>query len=829
MKVVIAEKPNLAKNIISAIGGKNFSWKDGYAENSDYIVTWTFGHLFELADMHSYLNKDSDSVRTAWSLENLPFCPKEFHYELKKDPKTKKVDPGVRKQFQTIKSLLARKDVDSIIHAGDADREGEIIIRNILRMAGNRHPVFRLWLPSQTPETIREGLRTMKNDSEYDDLAREGYARSFEDWLFGINLTQTSTLQCGSLLRVGRVITAMVKAVYDRDMEIKNFVPTPYLIVGSQEETNGEKVPLKCKKSFSVEDRAQAQALADRLNAAGAVVTDISAEEKIIHAGKLLSQTDLQALAGKKYKLSPMETLSIAQKLYDAGYATYPRTPTQYLATKEKKKTDHVIEILQSMGYHVEPKSSKKIYDDSKVESHSAITPTEKIPEKGVLSPKEQLVYDIILNRFLAVFCSIPCKVERTTITITSGDTEFHLRGDVYIQRGWMEYEDTGRSDKVLPKLSVGDNVNIFFKVSEQETKPPSHYTVESFGKFLQNPFKKKVIDANNEDVSDEEDAEQSLAQTEDEFQDDDEDYKAILSGLEIGTEATRAGIIDKAIMSEYISLKNNKYTILPGGIYYIETLWKMGITIDKYKTAELGRTLKRVYRGELSIQTCIDHCMDEVRAYFDAAVATEVERHTGPGLGSGIITTCPLCGGDVKEGKKGYYCSNYQTCSLKGLWKNACFVSITPKDVIALLKGSVISKPAKTKSGNKITKKLRYDIEDGQIVDVTFEPMTAGTAKKGEGPQTLKCPSCGSPIIERPSSFSCTNESCGFVLWKQARYFDNTLRISATKAKALLSGKHALFTLKSKTGKEYDGYLKLKVNGKYANFEADGFPDSQK
>ena len=329
MKLLIAEKPNLAKNIITAIGMGKFKWEDCYAESSDYIVTWAFGHLFELKSLDDYIGKTGNGGdRPGWTLEHLPYCPKQFRYELKKNPKTRKTDAGVRKQFETIRKLLERKDVTSVIHAGDADREGEIIIRTILEMADNTKPVYRLWLPAQTSEDIRDGLQNMEPDYKYNNLADEGYARTYVDWLFGINLTRIATIQSGSLLRVGRVVVPIVKAIYDRDMEIRNFKPISYLVVSSQEETEGEPIRLTHKSTFSREDRALAQDLADHLNSMKARVSDIKTEEKTISSGKLLNQSGLQALAGKKYQISPKETLDIAQKLYEGGYITYPRTPS---------------------------------------------------------------------------------------------------------------------------------------------------------------------------------------------------------------------------------------------------------------------------------------------------------------------------------------------------------------------------------------------------------------------------------------------------------------------------------------------------------------------
>lgn len=815
-QLIIAEKPNLALNIISALGRSQFQLKDGFAQSDAYVVTWAFGHLFELMDLEDYL--PSKEEPSGWKLEGLPFCPPEFLYTLRRNPKTKKPDSGVQRQFQVIQSLLSRKDVTSVIHAGDADREGEIIIRTLLKMAKNRKPVYRLWIPAQTAEDIQEGLRQMEPDAKYDCLAQEGYTRSYVDWLFGINLTRAASIHSGTLLRVGRVIVPIVKAIYDRDMAIQNFKPDPYLIVVSEEKTNGEPIRLACKTRFAKDDQAAAEALASLLNQQTAIVEQVSKEEKVLSAGKLFNQSKLQAAAGKKFKLSPKETLDIAQKLYENGYTTYPRTSSEYLATSERGKTNRIVALLANQGYQVAPKDSlKSIYDDSKIESHSAITPTNKFPAAGSLNAKEQQIYNLILSRFLAVFCAVPCTVQRATMVIRIGDQSFTLKGDVISQRGWMLYEDGHQSEKVLPLLSVGDVVHTRFRIEERKTKPPAHYTVETLGNYLRNPFRQERSIADQEDASDD------LLTVDGPVQDD-EEYAAILSGLEIGTEATRAGIIDRAIQSGYIALKNNQYRILPGGIYYIEALWKMGMEIDANQTATLGRMLKKVHHGELSVQDVTDYSMKEIHTYFEKARAANVALKPAEARPS-YICNCPVCGGEIREGKKGYYCSNYQTCSLRGLWKNACYVQINPKDVVALLSGATISKSYQTKQGTRATKKLRYDLAGGKILDVTNEPMTTGSGTNGKPAEVLKCPLCGDPIIERPSSYSCSNHHCKFVLWKETKYFHNRLMITPAKAKALLSGKHAVFQLTNRQGKPYNGYLKLKINGSYINFEPDGYP----
>ena len=246
MILIIAEKPSLARNIGAGIG--KMANKNGYLEGNGYIITWAFGHLFSLADIE-YYNPSPDGTNK-WSMQNLPCFPQRFVFELKKDAK-KQIDPGVQKQFNTIKYLCNRSDVDMIVNAGDADREGEIIVRLCIQNAlESPKEIKRLWLPDQTPQTVAKALTEMKLDDEYNNLANEGFARTYIDWLYGVNLTRYATLKTGTLLRVGRVIVPIVKAIYDRDMAIKNFVPETYYIISSKEMTNGEIIELNGKEKL---------------------------------------------------------------------------------------------------------------------------------------------------------------------------------------------------------------------------------------------------------------------------------------------------------------------------------------------------------------------------------------------------------------------------------------------------------------------------------------------------------------------------------------------------------------------------------------------------
>lgn len=633
--LIIAEKPSLARNIASSIGGMKKA--DGYMQGGKYIVTWAFGHLFSLADIEDY--RPSGSGR--WTLENIPCFPEKFEFHLKKD-RAKEVDPGVRKQFEVIKSLCLREDVDTVVNAGDSDREGEIIIRICVEKANIPQKSFkRLWLPDQTPQTITKALSEMKDETEYENLANEGFARTYIDWLYGVNLTRYATLKTGTLLRVGRVIVPIVKAVYDRDLAIRNFKPEIYYGISSKEETKGEEIELVSKEKIPKDKLSDAQQLCEKYNSQKAVVIAKKKKKDTLNPGKLYSLTKLQNVLGKKYKMPMEESLKIVQGLYEKGYVTYPRTNSEYLASAEQDKVKEIISGVAKLGYPVEFKFKKTIFDDSKIESHSALTPTYKIPRKDALSKEEYIVYSTIMRRFAAVFCSEECIAEKNEIKIRVGDLEeFTLKGTVIVQKGWTKYDDYNRRDKVLPPFEKGDIVNINFKPCEKETNPPRHYTIETLNNYLKNPFREEKQNIETED--------------------DEEEYRAIFEGLELGTEATRTGIIDNAIKSGYLQLKKDVYTILPPGEFLIESLARMNISMDKYKTSQLGKALKKVYRGELTVKDSVEIAKKEISEVFDER-EVKPELDTNDGFIGDIAGKCPVCGKDVVRTRYGYACSGYR------------------------------------------------------------------------------------------------------------------------------------------------------------------------
>lgn len=669
MKLIIAEKPSLARSIVAALGGNTKG--SGFYTVGDYIVTWAFGHLFSLADVEYYTGGERGSK---WTLEGLPCFPEAFCYELRKSGKG---DDGTARQFEVIRSLCRRADVDTIINAGDSDREGEIIVRLCIMKSFDLTPTqpffvegkrfARLWLPDQTAETIQAALHESPDESNYDRLANEGFARTYMDWLYGINLTRFATLKSGTLLRVGRVIVPIVRAICERDRAIRDFTPEKYYQPRSNAVTNGEEVELLSKQKFDKNSFGDCQKKCAEYNALGAVVTEVRRKKDRLSPGKLWSLSKLQSFLGKKYKMSMPRSLEVLQKLYEEGYVTYPRTNSEYLATAEKDKVKRVIAAVSKLGYPITFKDTKQIFDDSKIEAHSALTPTTKIPDKNRFSGDEATVYGAIMRRFAAVFCSLDCIVDKTEIKIAVGNPpetgeEFTLKGTVMVEPGWTKYDDYTAKDKILPSLKKGDVVNIDFVPAEKETSPPKHYTIETLNNYLKNPFRDELSKKDDEE-------------------NDAEEYRAVFEGLELGTEATRTQIIDNARSSGYIQLKKDVYTILPDGEYLVDALGAMGIGMNKYKTAELGKALKSVYRGEMSVRAATEIAEAEIRSVFELANSS-----ASTGFAGDVIGACPLCGKDVVRTRRGYGCSGYKEGCKFTIWSTVASRQISVAEAKMLI-----------------------------------------------------------------------------------------------------------------------------------------------
>lgn len=684
-QLIICEKPSLARNVLSALETREkFTKKSGYYEGTNYVISYCFGHLFELYEPSDYIYGVNSKQKDHWTMDNLPIIPKEFKYKISKDS-------GVKAQYKILKSLLSRSDISSVLHCGDADREGELIVRNVLTEAKNRKPVYRLWLPEQTKNTILKAVDTAKPDDQYDNLANEGYARTYIDWLYGMNLTRYVSLASGKFpgYPCGRVLNAIVEAIYDRDMEIENFKVEDYYI--SQHEDTKDSVAYTLSTSVKEKDKAKAEAHTKELNTSGDMtVVSVESKRTTARPPKLFSLSKVQGVLSKRYKMPMKKSLQVIQGLYEKGYLSYPRTNTEYLAEDEKDKVKEILATLTKHGYSVKFRDGKSIFDDAKIESHSALTPTYKFPSG--LSDDEQKVYDTILNRFCAVFCDEDCIVDKTKVVIQAGNGEqFALNGSVVRQKGFLKYEPSNKN-KEIPHFEKGETISPKFKTITKQTTPPAHYTVETLMNFLKNPYKKELADGPDE--------EQEMSA---------EDYKAMFSGVEIGTEATRTGIIENAKKYQYIVEKKGSFYIEPRGKELIHYMNDLGVDLSKTKSVELGQLLKAVNHGEKTIKQSVDQVEAELRKEIDPSKGAKAKMAQGKEVG-----TCPICGGKVYDyGGKTYTCENRKYDRDSGasgcpftIWKSGRYYDDFPVEELQSLLETGVTKTkiakGKSKSGRE-------------------------------------------------------------------------------------------------------------------------------
>ena len=677
MKVIIAEKPSLGRTIATAISksqNTNVLNNKGYITVGDYIVTYAYGHLLTLQDMDNYFGK-----KIKWN-ENLPFYPNPFKFQLKKDK-------GVKEQFNVIRALMNDSKTDEIICAGDADREGEVIVRLILRFGlkdRSKH-ITRLWLPDQTDKTIVTQLNQRKADSEYNNLYNEGVARMYVDWIIGINLTRDVSSKANSLLNIGRVICPIVIEIYNRQISIEHFIPEKYYAI----ESNVDGLKLALKDKFALNENDKINLICSDLNSNKGIVTDIQTRDVEKQSPKLFSLSKLQGFCGKKFKLKPAETLSIVQSLYEKGFVTYPRTNTEYLSENEKQTVLHLLEVHDKNNVLIF-KDSKRIFDDSKIESHSALMPTDKAANYDSFSSNEKMVYQAIFARFNSVFFIEPCIIAETEATIHVGKkfpNDLKIKGQAVKSKGWMRVYGDEAVDKAIPLLSINQVLDVDFRPVEKKTQPPKPYTVESLGNWMVHPFKK---------VNDTED----------------DEYKALLSGCEIGTEATRSGIIDKAIQTGYISLNDNVYSIEDKGRYMVEFLRKSNLDLTPQRTVELQKDLKKVYNSKITVDECIQNAITFLNQYFENASNKEMPesqfKHEQESLGC-----CPWCNKPVYAFKsaKGLFFTHSkedrENCSFSLYEKQKIFGAeyhFTNKKVEALLAHKLPKIELVSKSGAPYT-----------------------------------------------------------------------------------------------------------------------------
>jgi len=787
-RLIIAEKPSLGRAIANALNVKKFTGEksNGYYENDKYIITWCFGHLFKLKDIGDYEGLNNIS----WEDIALPFLPNPF--ELKYNPgRNEEEGEGIKKQVEIIKELVFKEDIEEVVHCGDAGREGQVIVDEVLEYIGNKKKVTRLWLPEQTEDTIQKQIMNCKENDTYNNLSNEGLTRIYMDWFLGINLSVFLSVKAKTKLNVGRVVIPIVKYIYDREQAIKNFKVEKYFQLESKTEKENIKIPLILRKEKFL-NKEEAKKVAQELNNNKGKVISIEKKEVKKYPKKLFSLGKLQSELSKNHKINFERSLKIIQKLYEEGYVTYPRTNTEYLAEEEKEKIKSLINLINQKGYYLEFKDSKNIFDTSKIEDHSALTPTLKLPEK--LSKEEEIVYQVIFNRFVANFLAEETIVSETILTIQVADKEFKLKGTEIIKAGFYAYEPK-KFDNQLPNLVENEEFEINFLAMEKETEPPKKVTESELENYLENPFRKEIKEINVESE-----------ETEEEIVEDAEDYKNILEGVEIGTVATRTGIISNAKSYGYITQENSNYSITSKGEKLIQLLDELKINLYKERTVEFSKDLKKVFHNMKTIDDVLGDTWSILNEIIENGKDIKPSVEFIEALGK-----CPKCGGNIIEKPKTYSCENEDFV----LWKESRHYkekfSINSEEAKKFLANETVQ--CILTSENKKTRKVNLKMKlNGEYVNFEEERESIG-----------KCPICGKEVIESEKMFYCTGnkDGCIFKLWKEAKHFSDTLKITKSIAKKLLKKNgNSKFEITGKDGNKREATLKIKISGNYVNFE---------
>ncbi|MEQ8196467.1 MAG: DNA topoisomerase [Clostridiaceae bacterium] len=708
-KVIIAEKPSVAKNIADAFEIKKR--RDGYFDGDEYLVTWAFGHLLQLFDA-----KDYDENMIGWRMDKFPFIPEDFKYKIKCDGYNRAiVDKGAEKQINIIKSLIDREDVDGIISATDFDREGQVIADELFIHYNIDKPIYRLLLNEWTEDEVKKGMKSLKLNSEMQPLQDAGIGRQLADWIIGINLTSVATLRYGGndkdrkTLNIGRVLLPTLKIIYDRDKEIENFQESSYykLVANYKSKDNIEFETLYYENnSEKFEKKEYLDIISKVLSGKSGIVTDKEIEKKREFPQPLFNLSNLQGYVTSKYKgWTSDKVLKVAQSLYEKKFITYPRTASVVLEESLEERAKRVLETLKrGLPYEDQIKfiKSKRVFDSSKVESHSAITPTYIMP-KG-LSPDEEKVYTAIKNRFIMQFMPV-AEFEETKITLKVNcenvPGEFISKGKVEIIKGWRIVEKIETKDTILPLVEKGDNLDITdCKVNKVTKKPPKYHTEKTLLRVMETCGKSFKEDKEDDETNSE------------------EMMNAILSGFSIGTPATRAETIKKLKDVGYITTKGKNLTTTELGKTIVE-IFPAKELLDLEYTGKLEKTLSDIERGKFNkadfLKLICDFTKQSVEKIKNDTSMLHKFKVEIPD-GTEEVGKCPICGNSVIEGTKGFGCSNWKNGCKFTIWKDDKYIASFGKEVskdmvkLLLLNGKVGFRNLKSKKGNTFSAYFKYE-----------------------------------------------------------------------------------------------------------------------
>jgi len=734
MKVCIAEKPSVAKEIAEIVGAKQR--KDGYWEGNGYQVTWTFGHLCELKEPHEY-----DSAYREWNLNMLPILPLKFGIKLKNDK-------GIEKQFNTITTLF--EHADEVINCGDAGQEGELIQRWVFAKANCKKPMKRLWISSLTEEAIREGFTKLKEAKEYDSLYFAGYSRAAADWLLGMNATRLYTIKYGNgnkqVLSVGRVQTPTLAMIVSRQLEINAFKSAVFYEL----KTKYRDVIFNAQvERFNGTEKQKAEDVLNSIKDEPFEISLVETKKGKESPPRLFDLTALQVECNKKFGFSADDTLKTIQNLYEKKLVTYPRVDTTYLPDDLYPKIPTILKSMVNYQSLVGPllaepiRKSAKVFDDKKVTDHHAIIPTD-IKAQG-LAGAEANVYDVIAKRFISVFYK-DCEVYNTTVLGFVKEMEFKATGKQILDAGWrvvyekeaVSEEDEKEDIQLLPEFKQGEKGPHEAFLKEGKTTPPKPYTEATLLRAMETAGKNV----------------------------DDEELRDLMKDNGIGRPSTRAAIIETLFRRNYI--KRERKNIVPTitGIQLIQT-----INNELLKSAEMTGNwefkLRQIEKGEYQAELFLQEMKQMV-----SDIVSQVKNETGKRIAVETIENkpkektatsvkCPKCeSGILLKGKTAFGCSNFKTgCDFKIPFElmgkklsDAQIKTLADKGKTSIIKGFDLG-AIKKEGILKLNRDFNIEFEEKQSTDSKI--------KKDKIPSS--CPKCKSgTVIKGNTAYGCSNWKTG-------------------------------------------------------------------
>jgi DNA topoisomerase-3 len=668
--LILTEKPSVARDFATALGV--LGRQDGYLENDGYIITWAIGHLVTLKEPQEYKEQWAK-----WDLNTMPIIPENIEY--------KPIEQS-KKQLKTIQALLKQGSFKKIIIATDAGREGEVIARTILFYAGFKKetcPIFRFWTSQAlTPAVIKTGLSSLRPLSEYDRLWNAGKNRQEADWLVGMNLSRAVTLSFSSktVFSVGRVQTAVLSLLVDRLRDRENFVSTPYWLIHAEfknEKGNWTGTWFNPEGTRILSENI-ATNITQKISGRNGSVVQATKEQKRKAPPLLYSLTDLQRDANTHLGYSAQKTLDLCQGLYESDKClSYPRTDSKVLGSQNVDMVQNIIknlsgvypDLFAGLDHNLTSLSNKRVYNDSKLTDHHALIPLAPCPRD--LPQDKQKIYNMVLNRFAAAFHP-DCEYLHTEIITEVEKEKFKTTGNVILKAGWTvlfstsndketEKDDENREYENLPDLHEGDRAQVINALSPKKmTSPPPEYTEAALLKDMTNPGKYVT----------------------------EEQLKKIFRGeVGLGTQATRAQIIETLIKREYTIRKGKNIMATTKGCFLIHNIRKLGAAgtvASPDATAAWELCLEKIASGNdtgtsfiTGIHNFIKESVNQIRNGSGATYTPPVAESLG---------VCPACGGKVVEGKKGFGCANYKEGCKFVIWKEISGKTLTRNMVADLL-----------------------------------------------------------------------------------------------------------------------------------------------